>query len=134
MRPRISKSDQFTFEHSKTMHFLICIRHKSNLTLPYVLITSLRDQLPWNFRTRLLNCAAKWIWPWTLLQKRFQFMYKTFSSRYCTEGSLGLEFGQIDVKITTQNSHFSKVQYIHLPPCITSINIPLFTLVTQLSK
>ena len=61
-------------------------------------------------------------------------MYKTFSSRYCTEGSLGLEFGQIDVKITTQNSHFSKVQYIHLPPCITSINIPLFTLVTQLSK
>ena len=61
-------------------------------------------------------------------------MHKTFSSRYCTEGSLGLEFGQIDVKITTQNSHFSKVQYIHPPPCITSIPIPLFTLVTQLSK
>ena len=43
------------------------------------------------------------------------------------ERSLGLEFGQIDVKITTQNSHFSKFKYIHLPSCITSILIPLFT-------
>ena len=38
------------------------------------------------------------------------------------------------VTIKTQNSHFSKFQYIHLPSCITSIPIPLFTLVTQLSK
>ena len=40
--------------------------------------------------------------------------------------------GQIDVKITNQNSHFSKFKYIHLSSCITSIHIPLFTLVTQL--
>ena len=40
----------------------------------------------------------------------------------------------IVVTITTQNSHFSKFQYIHLPSCITFIPIPLFTLVTQLSK
>ena len=41
-----------------------------------------------------------------------------------------------DVKITTvtQNSHFSKFHYIHLPSCITSIPITLFTLVSQLSK
>ena len=41
---------------------------------------------------------------------------------------------KIDVKFTTQNSHFSKFQYIHLPSCITSIPIPLSTLVTQLLK
>ena len=39
---------------------------------------------------------------------------------------------KIVVKITTQNCHFSKFQYIHLPFCITSIPISLFTLVTQL--
>ena len=41
---------------------------------------------------------------------------------------------KLDVKITTPNSHFSKFHYIHLPSCITSIPIPLFTLVTQLSN
>ena len=61
-------------------------------------------------------------------------MYVTLFSTYCTERSLGLEFGQIHVKITTQNSHFSKFKYIHLPSCITSIPITLFTLVIQLRK
>ena len=41
---------------------------------------------------------------------------------------------KIDVKITTQKSHLSKFHYIHLPSCVTPIPIPLFTLVTQLSK
>ena len=41
---------------------------------------------------------------------------------------------KIDVKISTQNCHFSKIQCIYLPSCITSVPIPLFTLVTQLSK
>ena len=36
--------------------------------------------------------------------------------------------------ITYTNSHFSKFHYIHLPSCITSKPIPLFTLVTQLLK
>ena len=40
---------------------------------------------------------------------------------------------KIDAKITTQNSHFLNFQYVHLLSCITSIPIPLFTLVTQLS-
>ena len=54
-------------------------------------------------------------------------MHETLSSKYCTERSL-------DGKITTPNSHFSKFHYIHLPSYITFIPIPLFTLVTQLSK
>ena len=41
---------------------------------------------------------------------------------------------KINVKITTQNCHFSKNQCIYLPSCITSVPKPLFTLVTQLSK
>ena len=45
-----------------------------------------------------------------------------------------VSLAKIDVKITTQNSHFSNFQYIHLPSCIPSIPIPLLTLVTQLSK
>ena len=43
-------------------------------------------------------------------------------------------FVRLVVKSTTQNSHFSKLQYIYLPSCMTSILIQLFTLVTQLSK
>ena len=39
-----------------------------------------------------------------------------------------------DVKITTKNCHFSKLQYIYLPSCIASIPIPLFAIVTQSSK
>ena len=56
-------------------------------------------------------------------------MHVTLSSRYWTERSLGLEFGQNCVKITTKIAIFHK-----LPYCITSVPIPLFTLVTQLSK
>ena len=41
---------------------------------------------------------------------------------------------KIDVKIATQNCHFSKNQCIYLHSCITSVPIRLFTLVTQLSK
>ena len=49
-------------------------------------------------------------------------------------GVWGWSSAKIDVKITTQNSHFSKFQYIHLPSCITSIPTLLSTLDTQLSK
>ena len=45
-------------------------------------------------KTPLVNCATKWMWPWTLQQQSFQFMHDTLSSRYCTKRSLGLEFGQ----------------------------------------
>ena len=49
-------------------------------------------------------------------------------------GAWGQSLAKIDVKITLQNSHFSKFHYIHLPFCITSIPIKMFTLVTQLTK
>ena len=41
----------------------------------------------------LVNCSAKCICPWTLLQS-FQVMHVTLSSRYWTERSLAKEFGQ----------------------------------------
>ena len=70
----------------------------------------------------LVNCSAKWIWPWTLLQS-FQFMHISLPSRYWTERSLAREFGQNWCLHFNLTPFFKYSTYLHT-----------YTLVAQSSK